>query len=117
MADYSYPDLEEDFRAEIPEGPSLLWEGETHAHVTTGFILTGESDAVIADVIATAENEGWTFVGEPASSSDGYQGWYASKELSVGLAALSVNLGPPDATDDYDLALSLGFVEDPTPDP
>lgn len=113
MAEYSHPDLEVDFRAEIPQGEGRVGGFASLASVTTGFVLNGDADSVIGDVLATAENAGWIFLSQvPVVGSDGTKGWSAEKDLSEGLAGLDVNLSPPDSDEDWDLSISLSFREE-----
>jgi hypothetical protein len=113
MAGYSHPSLEVDFRAETPKAPNPIWGGESEAKVTTGFVLDGDAGPVINDIISTAEAAGWVFASaELEVGPQGYRGWSASKELVEGLAAFSVTLGPPNAGEDWDLAIRISFIEE-----
>jgi len=113
MAEYSHPDLEVDFRTEIPRGEGRVGGFASLASVTTGFVLHGDADSVIADLLATAESAGWTVLSqEPAVGSDGTKGWSAEKELPEGVAGLGVNLSPPDSDEDWDLSIRLSFLEE-----
>ena len=113
MAEYSHPDLEVEFRTEIPQGEGRVSGFASLASVTTGFILQGDADSVIANVLATAEDAGWTVLSqEPAVGSDGTKGWSAEKELPEGLAGLGVNVSPPDSEEDWDLSIRLSFLEE-----
>lgn len=55
MAEYSHPDLEVDFRTEIPQGEGRVGGFASLASVTTGFVLQGDADSVIADVLTNRE--------------------------------------------------------------
>ena len=110
MAGYFHPDLEVDFRGEIPKSFTPMGT-ENEPSITTGFVVRG--DFRIEDTIASTEAAGWTFESaDPTVSSDGIQGWSATKDLPEGLAALSITLLQDDAEEDWDLAIRLTFREE-----
>jgi hypothetical protein len=111
MADYSHPDLEVESRAEIEQGRTLIQLSESPAAVVTQFVLVGEADPVIEDAVAIADSNGWTFIaGSPFTGSSAGT-WSAEKEMSEGLATLTITLLSP-GTEDYDLTISLRFEDE-----
>jgi hypothetical protein len=112
MADYSHPSLEVESRAEIEQGRLLIQLSEKPAAVVTKFVFVGEADPVVEDAVATAESNGWTFTSDvPATDASGTKGWSAEKQMSEGLATLSIILLSP-GSEDYDLTISLRFEDE-----
>lgn len=110
MAEYSHPGLEQFTRSETPKAfnPS---GSQMKPSVLTTFAVVGDFE--VEEAVAAAEAAGWSFEPtEPEIGSGGNRTWSATKELSEGLAGLSINSLPSNAAQEWDLSIKLFFWQE-----